>query len=757
MKQGWVPRREAESDWADPAAQEPVVQGSGADHPEWVEDEADAPRSKTRTAALWVLGVLAVAWVALVAANGADPEIARRWAWMVNLVAVAAAPLLVLGGIAALLSRRPSTPAIAFGPGDAERATEQARQAMAMLGEAQAQLANQAREAAALADRSTNSIFDSIAVMASQTQQLEQSSATSLTSVGALGDRVTAMADTLPRLEDRLATLGETLAGLGGNLGQRHDTLDQQLRATALVAEEARLQLMDAGKALELQLGGLRDGARETGEELSNLSELSSARLDLTMDRVKSVVDSTEQRLETQNAALTTLVEQSRAAIEQVSNNTLERFSNHCREVGMLLDDLDGRLAGQAEKSQSWLTETTHGAATLTGAFDALEQSTLARTTHLSAIMKELSGNTRSLTENLAEGHDGAEMLIKRTEAMLVALDSGVRELDESLPAAVARVETRLGAMHDRILSSGPALEAVEAVATGVVSQLRESDQIAGSQIVALGEALRRSQDALSDQKTQVAALADAVEEAGKSMAQVAESVGPQMVEALVRVRETADAAATRAREAIGGVIPGAANELAQASGAAVKQALASTVTAELERLSLVADDAVKAAHQATEKLTQQMLSVTDASKELDRTLAAGTERMEAQDRELMAERSATLIGALGEHAIDVGKWFQKEIADPDWNAYLKGDRGLFARRATRLVNGAEGKQVQALYQDDPEFREHVNRYIRDFEILLRTVMATKDGGTLALTMISSDIGKLYVALAQAIERLRPN
>jgi hypothetical protein len=48
-----------------------------------------------------------------------------------------------------------------------------------------------------------------------------------------------------------------------------------------------------------------------------------------------------------------------------------------------------------------------------------------------------------------------------------------------------------------------------------------------------------------------------------------------------------------------------------------------------------------------------------------------------------------------------------------------------------------------------------VNRYIHDFESMLRNVLATRDGQLLGVTLLSSDNGKLYVALAQAIERLR--
>ncbi len=59
------------------------------------------------------------------------------------------------------------------------------------------------------------------------------------------------------------------------------------------------------------------------------------------------------------------------------------------------------------------------------------------------------------------------------------------------------------------------------------------------------------------------------------------------------------------------------------------------------------------------------------------------------------------------------------------------------------------------LYDEDERFRDNVNRYIHDFEAMLRQILTLRDGSPLGVTLLSSDMGKLYVALAQAIERLR--
>ena len=105
--------------------------------------------------------------------------------------------------------------------------------------------------------------------------------------------------------------------------------------------------------------------------------------------------------------------------------------------------------------------------------------------------------------------------------------------------------------------------------------------------------------------------------------------------------------------------------------------------------------------------------------------------------------------------AIDVGKIMADEIDDKAWNAYLKGNRGVFTSRAVRLIEGSETRAIRTHYEEDPEFQRSVNRYVADFESMLRRVLAERDGGMIAVTLMSSDMGKLYAALAQAIDKRR--
>src|SRR6185369_9089689 len=111
-------------------------------------------------------------------------------------------------------------------------------------------------------------------------------------------------------------------------------------------------------------------------------------------------------------------------------------------------------------------------------------------------------------------------------------------------------------------------------------------------------------------------------------------------------------------------------------------------------------------------------------------------------------------IASLQDSAIDISKSLSKDVGEKDWSAYLNGDKSLFARRAVRLLSSGDLRKVQAHYHDDPQFQEHVNRYVGDFEVMLQGILAGRSGNNLAIALLSSDVGKLYVALAQAIERL---
>ena len=149
------------------------------------------------------------------------------------------------------------------------------------------------------------------------------------------------------------------------------------------------------------------------------------------------------------------------------------------------------------------------------------------------------------------------------------------------------------------------------------------------------------------------------------------------------------------------------------------------------------------------------MSRINELAANLEQRVEYARERAEEQVDNDFARRMALITEASIPARSTLQRHSTTRSPTRSGHSYLRGDRGIFTRRAVRLLDKHEARQISAVYSEDAEFRETVNRYIHDFEAMLRGILSTRDGHALAVTLLSSDMGKLYVALAQAIDRLR--
>ena len=240
-----------------------------------------------------------------------------------------------------------------------------------------------------------------------------------------------------------------------------------------------------------------------------------------------------------------------------------------------------------------------------------------------------------------------------------------------------------------------------------------------------------------------------------REAASLTAETGPALVSALVQVKEAAAHAADRAREAIELVIPESAGKLSAEAKKALERVIRESIEERLHGVEGIAARAVDAARAASDRLTQQMLTLGQSAAALEQHVERTEKQAREKDSEAFARRVALLINSMHSAAIDVGKILADEIDDKAWTEYLKGNRGVFTRRAVRLIGGSEIKAIRSHYDSDLEFQRSANRYVHDFEAMLRRVLAEREGGMMAVTLMSSDMGKLYAAISPAIDRRR--
>ncbi|WP_448538373.1 hypothetical protein [Sphingobium yanoikuyae] len=540
------------------------------------------------------------------------------------------------------------------------------------------------------------------------------------------------------RLETSMDQVRDTMERAQEGLSTQRATLEALVaRAQASITATSQ----NALAALGQDLGSIEDGLRQ--------------RLDATLLQARETLALTDAGLRDQAGALDSLITRSRDSIAAIGTDTVAGLADDIGEVESRLHQINDLVEGQRS-----LMAGLHGTLNQTidqaeARFAALEDNALARSQKLTDALTRLAEETRRIDTALHDGGTTAEKLIGNAETLMVALDSSVRELDETYPGALARFDARLETSRAMLGAATPELERLEAISEALVGRTQEAEEMLRGQGRRLSEWLESTQSGIESNRELVEKLRTALDAAHEDTTRITEGAGPLLITALLRVKDTAEQAAERARQALGRAIPDAVQNLAEASEQAMQQAVGDQVSAQIEKLADVAEEAVRAAHNASDRLTRQLMTIADTSAGLEQRIEEAGRAAEERDRDHFSRRSALLIESLNSTAIDVAKILSNDVTDTNWSAYLKGDRGVFTRRAVKLLDAGESREIALHYDNDADFREHVNRYIHDFEAMLRIILSARDGNALGVAILSSDMGKLYVALAQAIERLR--
>ncbi|EQA99278.1 hypothetical protein L288_19810 [Sphingobium quisquiliarum P25] len=582
-------------------------------------------------------------------------------------------------------------------------------------------------------------------------------------------EQKSAMLDSLMgRTMDNLSATTQSVAAiLTDQLEAAEAHVRQRLEASLA---HARGIMASADQDLTAQAGALRSLVETAQAGISATSQNATAalardaeaieaefrhRMDAALARAKEGMAATDDSLARQAEAVDALVTRSRASIDSISNETVSGLADHMGEIENRLHQINDLVDGQRTLVAGLHATLGEAVDSAQARFAALEDAALSRNERLTEALTRLTAETQRIDSSLAAGGVTAEKLISSAETLLVALDSSVRELDETFPAALQRFDARIETSRTLLESAAPELERLEAISEALVGRTQEAEELLRGQGRRLTEWLESTQSGVEANRELVEKLRTALDNAHQDATRITEGAGPLLVTALLRVKDTADQAAERARQALGRAIPDAAQSLADASEQALQRAIDDKVTAQIEMVARVAEEAVKAAHQASDRLTRQLLTIADTSASVQSKIEEAERAAEERDRDHFARRAALLIESLNSTAIDVTKILSNDVTDSAWSSYLKGDRGVFTRRAVKLLDAGESREIALHYDNDLEFQDHVNRYIHDFESMLRIILSARDGNALGVAILSSDMGKLYVALAQAIERLR--
>ncbi|PLK25815.1 ATPase [Novosphingobium sp. TH158] len=585
-----------------------------------------------------------------------------------------------------------------------------------------------------------------------ESRSTEFSEKLDLHEVDALAAIRTRSAALMEELQDIRATLdgheSESLASLRARIGALRDesaTLfksmrdgeNQAIQAFAASRERLEASVREALERLDALDATANQSARERIAALAQEAETFDARI---AERNRLFAEEAGQRsaeaAQRQEEEVTRIRRQL-VEIDEAIAQRLEAQEARSRQMADLSESIVARIAEAGEQ------------------IEALAVRTGETETSLSGRVQMLIGHLSDSQES-ASAIDGAiGKLTDDSVRLLELLQASSRQSSEDLPQAIAGGVERLAEIEGRIRDLeegvGRAASRAEEVA-GKVSETRGSISQSLGEIGALQAGLEaganRHGGALGELREALAALD------GESR-RIADYSRDEMSAALAKLTEATRDAALALEESGSRSVEKLAEHLASEGSRTLEEVLQKRSVEAIAELEAATARAAEASQVTARRLRDQLARISELTDNLERRVAQARERAEEQVDNDFSRRVALLTESLNSNAIDIAKAMSSDVTDTAWAAYLRGDRGVFTRRAVRLLDTSEARSVAQIYRNDDEFRQHVSRYIHDFEAMLRQLLSTRDGHALSVTLLSSDMGKLYVALAQAIERLR--
>ena len=500
--------------------------------------------------------------------------------------------------------------------------------------------------------------------------------------------------------------------------------------------------------------------------------------------------------------SLKTRLEETLVQIKEVDDKALESANARLQTLYAEATDIDARIT---ERNRQFEEETVRRTGALASAQDevaasldqhlaaidkAIEDRREAQRAQIAAMAEEGEalgariaqlGNT--FNSVAAQGHEAREALVGGIEALngqlrnsREVLDGTDQEIARLTDASVRLLELiQASAKHSSselpraMVASEERLAEIERRANDVHALL-ENARVSGELLnEGMGEIEARTHAAIEgfdtfskDIEGSSSRQIETVENLRATLASLANDSNEFAAQVQGELREAISALEEKARAALSAIeseqaerIQRIADSIGERSTKAIDEALADKTQNALAQLDEERARSNQATRDMTQHLRDQLGRLNELTVNLESRIAHARDQATEEVDHDFARRVALITESLNSNSIDIAKALSSEVTDTAWASYLRGDRGIFTRRAVRLLDNAEAREIAELYDCDSDFREHVNRYIHDFEAMLRTLLSTRDGNAVSVTLLSSDMGKLYVVLAQALERLR--
>lgn len=563
--------------------------------------------------------------------------------------------------------------------------------------------------------------------------------------------------NTLDQISDVRAELESTtrrLAEMTNESGQDIENLQSRITSSCdILRQEAEVALAGLARLdedFELRARDLSVRAEEAVRDVTHVSEALEDGAKRFEPLYTRVIDQSKEAKED--------LDKLRNSFDHTAASNLDKL----KQIGVLFDD---RLAK--------LQDGSHKAATLLkSSSDHLRE----RVDDIEGAAKSASDKMRSISASMegqsSDIHILTDQTLLKIENVQKAINDQFHELSEAVGQAVAQLQD---AGHEFNRRS----DEVDNAAEKIVSRFEIAGQKARDESSRLNDAANKSvqlaEAVVAKVQTQTDHLIKQTAEAltdlrntGESFSIKAKEVASQMktsldtsksygVELRAQVAELARESSKTADiiSKVTNVLEGRVVDVSKVANDVYKriEETGDKMQEQSERLVTVTVRAVESTEAATESFFKQSNTLFKASNDaLEKAEEIRKTEIRAQ-REGFMSSARFVMESLHSLSVDFVRMLEGEVPEKSWGAYQRGDIAVFTTHLAKMVEKLPVDKVREKFAGDTEFRNYVQRYLRQFEDIFDQALETDRGELMASTFLASDIGKLYKFLCHASGR----
>jgi hypothetical protein len=670
--------------------------------------------------------------------------------YLITLISIWATPAMFLAILWLLVMR--SSRAEAFRFRDVALSLRKESEALEMrmrtvneeISMARSFLAQNARELETVGKQSSQSLMEAAQILTAALSDSDEKAKTLETVSNAATTNLEQLRKHLPVVTSAAKDVTNQIGSAGNNAQLQIKSLIAGLARIGEVGTSTRAYIDDVGNradAVSEQLGNI---SRETADSLNEASLLAEKRASAAAKLLDVAAQNMSSQVGNVTSELSQLLSDNRAKIEE----NVGLLKKAMGEIAMQSQEEKNRIASIIGDIENHLSAS---AATIS----EIDKAATDQTAKLAFAVSALGVSAKEVNSELDGSHSRTEQLLERADGLLSSLNRINAEIAENIPASIGQVGLQISGTTDQLAAATGSARDLNAQSSELLKVASSLSALIDEQSAKIGIIMQDSDEHFAARHEQADALSATLNETRTLIESITQVTEGALVSSLLRVREVTEDAVQDSRKIVENELTHVADRLADQNRIALEGAVENQLKAMNEQVQNAIERNISLSESSTAQLTTQLKELDELADNLEKRIAESRNSFDGIDDDSFARRMVLLTESLNSTSIDVAKILSNEVTDTAWAAYLKGDRGVFTRRAVRLLDAGESRAIATHYGQDAEFREHVNRYIHDFEAMMRILLSTRDGNAICVTLLSSDVGKLYVALAQAIERLR--